>query len=92
MIADVGNYPDGESPFGIEDLCGNVWQMTADIYDNGSYIFNIISGGSYYKPTSSWWYIKGGPQQLNKRQMLLLVNEGLNRNATVGFRCIMDSQ
>jgi formylglycine-generating enzyme required for sulfatase activity len=88
----VDAFPKGISPFNIADMVGNVWQMTNDVYDNGSYFFNIIRGGSYYKPTSSWWYVKGGPQPLNKTQMLLLVSPGFNRNATVGFRCVMDAE
>lgn len=88
----VDAFPKGISPFNIADMVGNVWQLTNDVYDNGSYYFNIIRGGSYYKPASSWWYVKGGPQPLNKTQMLLLVSPGFDRNATVGFRCVMDAE
>lgn len=84
------SWPKGASPFGVEDLTGNVWQLTADVYDNGSYNFVIIRGGSYFHPKSSWWYVQGGLQPLDKRQMLLLVSPGFDRNATVGFRCVMD--
>ncbi len=90
LLMPSDSWPEGASPFGVEDLTGNVWQMTADVYDNGSYNFLMIRGGSYFKPTSSWWYVQGGPQPLDKRQMLLLVSPGFDRNATVGFRCVMD--
>jgi formylglycine-generating enzyme required for sulfatase activity len=86
----VDRYPRGAGKFGVMDMTGNVWQMTNDIYNNGSYYFNIMKGGSYYNPTSSWWYVKGGPRKLNQRQMLLLVSPGFERNATVGFRCVKD--
>ncbi len=86
----VDSHPEGASPFGIQDLVGNVWQLTGDIYKNASYTYNIIRGGSYYKPTSSWWYVKGGPQPLDETQMLLHTGPGLNRNATVGFRLVKD--
>ncbi|MEI7981523.1 MAG: SUMF1/EgtB/PvdO family nonheme iron enzyme [Bacteroidota bacterium] len=46
-------FPAGASPFGVEDMIGNVWQMTSDIYDNGAYYFTIIRGGSYFHPTQS---------------------------------------
>ncbi len=88
----VDAFPKGASPFGVKDMVGNVWQMTNDVYDNGSYSFTIIRGGSYYKPTSSWWYVQGGPQPLDQTQMLLLVSPGFDRNATVGFRCVLDAQ
>jgi gamma-glutamyl hercynylcysteine S-oxide synthase len=88
----VNQFPGGVSPFGVMDLVGNVWQLTNDVYDNGSYRFIIIRGGSYYNPTSSGWYVRGGPQPLNKTQMLLRLSQGFERNATVGFRCVMDAE
>lgn len=84
------SWPESTSQFGVQDMTGNVWQLTSDVYDNGSYSFAMIRGGSYFHPTSSWWYVQGGPQPLDKRQMLLLVSPGFDRNATVGFRCVMD--
>jgi formylglycine-generating enzyme required for sulfatase activity len=87
----VNTFPEGRSPFGVEDMVGNVWQLTSDIYDNGTYYFVIMKGGSHYHPTSSWWYVKGGPQPLYWHQQLLLVSPGFDRNATVGFRCAADA-
>lgn len=86
----VGKYSEGANPWGLEDLVGSVWQMTNDLYNNGAYRFIIIKGGSYYNPSSSWWYVQGGPRELHHRQMLLRVSEGFERNATVGFRCVKD--
>jgi len=88
----VDAFSKGMSPFNIADMVGNVWQMTNDVYDNGSCYFNVIRGGSYYNPASSIWYVKGGPQPLNKTQMLLLVSPGFDRCATVGFRCVKDAE
>jgi formylglycine-generating enzyme required for sulfatase activity len=86
----VDAFSKGESPYGVVDLVGNVWQLTDDVYFNGSYYFVIIRGGSHYKPDSSWWYVQGGPQPLNKTQMLQLVSPGFDRSSTVGFRCVKD--
>jgi iron(II)-dependent oxidoreductase len=86
----VDAFSKGLSPYGVMDLVGNVWQMTNDMYFNGSYYFMIIRGGSYYRPDSSWWYIQGGPQPLDKTQIMLMVSPGFDRNATVGFRCVKD--
>ena len=88
----VDAFSKGKSPFGISDMVGNIWQLMNDVYFNGSYKFGIIRGGSYFNPTSSGWYVKGGPQQLNRTQMLLLVTPGFDRNATVGFRCVADME
>ena len=89
-LSATDTYPQGKNPFGLMDLVGNVWQMTSDEYDNGAYYFSLIRGGSHYNPTSSWWYIKGGPQSLDKNQMYLFVGPGFDRSATVGFRCVKD--
>jgi formylglycine-generating enzyme required for sulfatase activity len=91
-LTSVNEFPGGSSPFGVMDLVGNVWQLTNDLYDNGSHYYIIVRGGSYYNPTSSWWYVKGGPQPLNNTQMLLRVSPGFERNATVGFRCVKDKE
>lgn len=84
----VGKYPQGANPFGLQDLVGCVWQLTDDIYSTGSYRYIILKGGSYFKPSSSWWYVQGGPRELHYRQFLLRVSQGFERNGTVGFRCV----
>jgi len=86
----VDAFPKGQSPCGAIDMVGNVWQMTNDMYFNGTDYFTVIRGGSYFKPESSWWYIEGGPQSLDKTQILLMVSQGFDRSATLGFRCVKD--
>lgn len=89
-LTPVDAFSKGASPYGVMDMVGNVWQMTGDIYSDGPYRFMIIRGGSYYLPDSSWWYIEGGPQPLNKTQIMLMVSPGSDRCSTVGFRCVKD--
>jgi len=86
----VGRYPKGANPYGLQDLVGSVWQLTNDEYVSGSYRYVLMKGGSYYNPSSSWWYVQGGPRELHYRQFLLRVAPGFERNATVGFRCVKD--
>ncbi|MFT3748563.1 MAG: SUMF1/EgtB/PvdO family nonheme iron enzyme [Agriterribacter sp.] len=88
----VGSYPKGANPFGLQDLVGCVWQLTNDLYMSGSYRYIMMKGGSYFKPSSSWWYVQGGPRELHYRQFLLRVSQGFERNATVGFRCVKDRE
>lgn len=90
QIEAVGSRSNGKNPFGLQDLVGSVWQMTNDLYDSGTSRLIILKGGSYFKPSSSWWYVQGGPRETHYRQMLLRVSEGFERNATVGFRCVAD--
>jgi gamma-glutamyl hercynylcysteine S-oxide synthase len=86
----VDAFPKGQSPYGVFDIVGNVWQMTNDMYFNGTNYFTTIRGGCYYNPKSSSWYIQGGPQSLDKTQILLMVSPGFDRSPTVGFRCVKD--
>lgn len=86
----VGKYPLGANPYGLEDLVGCVWQLTNDVYQSGSYRYILMKGGSYFNPSSSWWYVQGGARPLTYRQYLLRVSPGFERNATVGFRCVED--
>ena len=85
----VGTYSKGLNPYGLSDLVGSVWQLTNDEYSSGSYKYIIMKGGSYFKPSGSWWYVQGGPRELTYAQYLLRVSPGFERNATVGFRCIL---
>ncbi len=88
----VGAYPAGANPYGLEDLVGCVWQLTIDLYMSGSHRYIMLKGGSYFKPSSSWWYVQGGARELHYRQFLLRVSQGFERNATVGFRCVKDAK
>jgi formylglycine-generating enzyme required for sulfatase activity len=88
----VDAFPAGKSPFGVMDCVGNVWQWTGDVYDNGTFFFGMIRGGSFYDPTSSFWYIKGGPQPVDNPQVVLMVSPGFDRCGTVGFRCVKDAK
>jgi formylglycine-generating enzyme required for sulfatase activity len=86
---DVNAHPKGASPFGVEDLTGNVWQWTDEYLDEHTRAA-ILRGGSYYRPQGSRWYF---PQayKLNEHGKLLLISPGKDRAATVGFRCVADA-
>jgi formylglycine-generating enzyme required for sulfatase activity len=88
----VGSYPKGANPYGLQDLVGSLWQLTNDLYMSGSHRYLMLKGGSYFKPSGSWWYVQGGPRELHYRQHLLRVSQGFERNATVGFRCVKDAE
>jgi formylglycine-generating enzyme required for sulfatase activity len=88
----VNSFPEGASPFGVQDMVGNVWQLIDQVYDNGAYYFGLIRGGSYYFPTASIWYVTGGPLPVDHPEVLLMVSPSLDRCATIGFRCVKDAQ
>jgi formylglycine-generating enzyme required for sulfatase activity len=86
----VTAFPDGRSPFGCYDMCGNVYEWTESERSDGRTRFCIIRGGSHYKAKGSDWYADGGPQPCNFAVKFLLMWPGLDRCATIGFRCVVD--
>jgi formylglycine-generating enzyme required for sulfatase activity len=88
--APVDAFPQGRSPFGILDLCGNVWEWSESERSDGRTRFCMIRGGSYYQAKGSNWYMDGGPRPVNFAEKFLLMWPGLDRCATVGFRCTAD--
>jgi serine/threonine protein kinase/formylglycine-generating enzyme required for sulfatase activity len=47
---EVGSHPASRSPFGIDDLAGNAWEVVESRDDGGGY---LIRGGSYYHASTS---------------------------------------
>jgi iron(II)-dependent oxidoreductase len=87
--ADVSAHPAAASPFGVEDLIGNIWQWT-DEYSDDHTRAAVLRGGSYYRPMGSLWYF---PQayELSQHGKYLLMSPGRDRAATIGFRCVVGS-
>jgi gamma-glutamyl hercynylcysteine S-oxide synthase len=87
--ADVDAHPQGASPFGVEDLVGNVWQWTSEFHDEHTRAA-ALRGGSNYLPQTSHWYF---PQayQLDQHGKYLLMAPSKDRSAGIGFRCVVDA-
>jgi len=88
----VRAFARGRSPFGVWDLCGNVWEWTESERTDGRTRFVMIKGGSWYRAKGSGWYFDGGPQANPYSAKFLMMGPGLDRCATVGFRCVLDLQ
>jgi formylglycine-generating enzyme required for sulfatase activity len=86
----VQRFPDGASPFGVLDLCGNVWDWTESERTDERTRFCLLKGGSFYRARGSGWYFDGGPQMNAYSAKFLLMWCGLDRCATIGFRCAVD--
>lgn len=83
----VDQFSEGRTPEGVYDLCGNVWEWTESERSDGRTRFAILKGGSYFKAGGSEWYADGGAQANDFAAKYLLMSAGIDRCATIGFRC-----
>jgi formylglycine-generating enzyme required for sulfatase activity len=86
----VGQHPQAASPYGVQDLVGNVWQWT-DEYQDDHTRAAIVRGGSYYQPQGSIWYFPQAYRN-DEHSKVLLMAPSYDRSGGVGFRCVRDAQ
>ncbi len=85
----VAMHPQAASPFGVQDMVGNVWQWTDEYRDDHTRAA-VLRGGSYYQPQGSAWYFPP-TYRLDEHGKYLLLSPGRDRAATIGFRCVVDT-
>lgn len=81
---EVGSYPDGASPYGALDMAGNLWEWTADPYNNP---YKQLEN---YEHNGETMVLRGGSWS-NLDRLVRAANRGRYDPATrlnnVGFRC-----
>lgn len=90
-LTPVNTYPEGASCFGICDLCGNAHEWTQEVLDDGMHRFTFLRGGCSYK-APHFWHAEGGAKPNDWHLKFPLLNEGMNRCATVTFRCAKEEK
>nr|WP_231780397.1 SUMF1/EgtB/PvdO family nonheme iron enzyme [Spirosoma sp. KNUC1025] len=88
----VNRFDKGRTKQGLYDMSGNVWQLTESERTDGYNRFCILRGGAWYVNRASEWYADQGAQDTSFGAKYLLTWPGLDRCATVGFRCVVDEQ
>ena len=88
----VTQFRQGQTQQGLVDMSGNVWQLTESERTDGHNTYCILRGGGWYVHKGSEWYADQGAQKTSFGAKYLLTSPGLDRCATVGFRCVADVQ
>lgn len=86
----VDAHPQGATPEGVHDLCGNVWEMTESERTDGHTRYQILKGGGWLSVENSKWQFDGGPRPADWGAKQILLGEAWDRCSTVGFRCVVD--
>ncbi|MEO8048290.1 MAG: formylglycine-generating enzyme family protein [Nitrospirota bacterium] len=88
VLAPVGSFEAGKSPYGIYDMAGNVWEWVSDLYDYNYYKISPpknptgpSTGGTRAVRGGAW---NSNPRAIrsSNRSLISPTDQGLN-----GFRC-----
>merc|ERR1712151_1125887 len=69
--------PAADSPFGVSDLVGNVWQYTDEFQDEHTRAV-LIKGGSNFVPNPGSWFFPNYPET-NRHGKYFLMDDSYER-------------
>ena len=85
----VGSKPSGNSPHGLADMAGNVWEWVADGYTS-SYA-ELAHDGRAQFPAGAEQRVARGGSWINRARHIRVRNRGhfspAKRSDAIGFRC-----
>ena len=82
----VGSFPAGASPYGVEDMAGNVWEWTASpyqAYPNSTYADKFYSDDLRVTRGGGWFDDEAQIRSANRSAAALEA-----ANDDLGFRCV----
>jgi len=89
----VGSYPEGVSPYGLYDMCGNVWEWVADYWAKKYYEYSPRENPKGPESVNAH-VIRGGSWANNTGYISATVRPDPNfehRQGHKGFRCVEDA-